>query len=72
MKNERIPDRWTDEFLDEMRCVGDPVADEVKIQIPMTIGIKVTSETATEISVYNVLGEKVYPAVEKVAIWRRL
>jgi len=42
----------------------NPVEDKVKIQIPIAIGIEVKSETAVEISIYNVLGEKIFLAVD--------
>ncbi len=51
----------------------NPVEDKVKIQIPIpaqlphsggAIGIEVKSETTVEISIYNVMGEKVFLAVD--------
>ncbi|MEO8086379.1 MAG: T9SS type A sorting domain-containing protein [Bacteroidota bacterium] len=43
----------------------NPVGDKVRIQIPIAIGIEVKSGTSVEISIYNVVGEKVWNGLQE-------
>jgi len=51
-------------FNDKMKVYPNPAGDKLTIQIPIAIGTQFTSGAAVEISVYNVLGEKMYVAVD--------
>ena len=57
MKAERIADRWTDEFLDKMRCVGDPLADEVIMAVMQENGL----DTVNKIFIHLIKNDDMVP-----------
>ncbi|MEO8086380.1 MAG: T9SS type A sorting domain-containing protein [Bacteroidota bacterium] len=49
----------------QLTVFPNPVGDKVRIQIPIAIGIEVKSGTSVEISIYNVVGEKVWNGLQE-------